>query len=80
MISRITVSILPVLSKVYEPIFYNQLLQHSEQFLNSIFCGFPKAHNTQYEIFKLSTLDKENKVVVVMATLECYDLDKTSYF
>ena len=48
------VSILPLLSKVYERIiFYNQLSQHSEQFLNSILCGFRKADNTQHPLFKL---------------------------
>ena len=47
------VSILPLLSKVYERIIYNQLSQHSEQFLNSILCGFRKAHNTQHPLFKL---------------------------
>ena len=47
------VSILPLLSKVYERIIYNQLSQHSEQFLNSILCGFRKADNTQHPLFKL---------------------------
>ena len=47
------VSILPLLSKVYERIIYNQLSQHSEQFLNSILCGFNKCHNTQHPLFKL---------------------------
>ena len=42
-----------MLSKVYERIIYNQLSQHSEQFLNSILCGFRKAHNTQHALFKL---------------------------
>ena len=42
-----------MLSKVYERIIYNQLSQHSEQFLNSILCGFRKAHNTQHPLFKL---------------------------
>ena len=47
------VSILPLLSKVYEQIIYNQLSQRSVQFLNSILCGFCKAHNTQHPLFKL---------------------------
>ena len=47
------ISMLPLLSKVYERIIYNQVLQHSEQFLNSILCGFRKAHNTQHPRFKL---------------------------
>ena len=36
------VSILPLLSKVYERIIYKQLSQHAEQFLNKILCGFRK--------------------------------------
>ena len=47
------VSILPLLSKVYERIIYNHLSQHFEQFLNSILYGFRKAHNTQHPLFKL---------------------------
>ena len=47
------VSILPLLSKVHEQIIYNQLSQHSEQFLNSILCGFRKAHNTRRPLCKL---------------------------
>ena len=46
-------SILPLLSKVYEQFIYNQSSQHSEQFINSIICGFRKAHNTQHPLFKL---------------------------
>ena len=44
---------LPLLSKVHEQIIYNQLSQHSEQFLNSILRGFRKAHNIQHPLFKL---------------------------
>ena len=47
------VSMLPLLSKVYERMIYNQLSQHSEQFLNSILCGFRKARNTQHVLFDL---------------------------
>ena len=36
------VSILPLLSKVYERIIYKQLSQHAEQFLNKLLCGFRK--------------------------------------
>ena len=56
----IPVSILSSLSKVYERIIYNQLSQHSKQFLNSILCGFPKAHNTQHLLLNFSTPGKEN--------------------
>ena len=42
-----------MLSKSYERIVYNQLSQHSEQFLHSILYGFCKAHSTQHALFKL---------------------------
>ena len=40
------VSILPLLSKVYEKVIYNQLSNYSDSFLNNILCGFRKAHST----------------------------------
>ena len=46
------VSILPLLSKVYGKVIYNQLSGYSESFLNNILCGFPKAHSTQHALFK----------------------------
>ena len=42
-----------MLSKVYGRIIYNQLSQHSEQFLNFILCDFRKSHNAQHALFKL---------------------------
>ena len=47
------VSILPLLSKVYERIIHNHLSQNPEQFFSSILCGICKAHNTQHPLFKL---------------------------
>lgn len=47
------VSLLRLLSNVYEQIVYNQLLQHSEHFLDAILCGFRKAHSIQLELFKI---------------------------
>ena len=73
------VSILPLLSKVYERIIYNQLSQHSEQFLNSILCGFRKAHNTQHPLFKLlhswqRELDSGSCVATILMDLsKAYD-------
>ena len=48
-------SILPLLSKVYERVLYEQASNYFEPFLNEIFCGFRKAHSTQYALFKLLT-------------------------
>ena len=47
------VSILPLLSKLYEKVIYNQMSYYSESFLNNILCGFQKAHSTQHAMFKL---------------------------
>ena len=47
------VSILPLLSKVYGKVIYNQLSGYSESFLNNILYGFRKAHSTQHALFKL---------------------------
>ena len=47
------VSILPLLSKVYERFTYNQLSEYSNNFLNEALCGFRKAHSTQHVLFKL---------------------------
>ena len=47
------VSILPLISKVYERLIYIQLSEYSESFLSHILCGFRKAHSTQHAIFKL---------------------------
>ena len=47
------VSILPLISKVFERLIYNQLSEYTESFLNHILCGFRKAHSTQNALFKL---------------------------
>ena len=47
------VSILPLISKVYERLIYNQLSEYSESFLSHILWGFRKAHSTQHALFKL---------------------------
>ena len=47
------VRILPLISKVYERLIYNQLLEYTEKNLSHISCGFRKAHSTQCALFKL---------------------------
>ena len=47
------VSILPLISKLYERLIYNQLSEYSESFLSHILCGFRKAHSTQHALFTL---------------------------
>ena len=47
------VSILPLLSKVFEKIMYDQLYRYMNNFLNVLLCGSCKAHSTQNALFKL---------------------------
>ena len=47
------VSVLPLLSKVFERVSYNQLGKYMNTFLNKLLCRFRKAHSTQHALFKL---------------------------
>ena len=49
------VSFLPLLSKVFEKIIYDQLYEYLENFLSELFCGFQKRHSTQHALFRLIT-------------------------
>ena len=46
-------SILPLLSKVFEKVMYIQLYDYMENFLNQLLCDFRKAHSTQHALFRL---------------------------
>ena len=47
------VSILPLVSKVFEKIMYDQLYEYIVHFLNQLLCGFRKAHSAQHALFRL---------------------------
>ena len=47
------VSVLPLLSKVFEPVIYHQLSKYIDTFLNKLLCRFRKAHSAQHALFKL---------------------------
>ena len=47
------VSVLPLFSKIFEKVIYDQLSQYLEKCLNSLLCGFRKAHSSQHALFKL---------------------------
>ena len=47
------VSILPLLSKVFEKVMYDQFYIYTNNFLNELLCGFCKTHSTQHAIFNL---------------------------
>ena len=73
------VSILPLLSKVYEKLLYYQLSDYVENIFNIILCGFRKAHSTQHALFKLlqswqKELDEKGMVATVLMDLsKAYD-------
>ena len=73
------VSILPLLSKVYEKLLYNRLSDYVENIFNAIICGFRKAHSTHHALFKLlqpwqKELDEKGIVATVLMDLsKAYD-------
>ena len=73
------VSVLPLLSKVFEKIMYDQLYEYAETFLNKLLCGFRKAHSKQHALFRLlqkwqKELDSSGIVgTIVMDLSKAYD-------
>ena len=55
------VSVLPILSKVFEKIMQNQVVNHVNNFLSSYLCGYRKGFSTQYTL--LSLLEKWKKTI-----------------
>ena len=47
------ISVLPLLSKVFERVIYNQLGKYMDTFLNKLLCRFRKTHSTHHAMFKL---------------------------
>ena len=73
------VSVLPLLSKVFERLLYDQLSEYLEKYLNTLLCGFSKAHSTQHALLKLlqawqEELDKSGFVGTILMHLpKTYD-------
>ena len=73
------VSMLPLISKVFERLIYNQMSEYNEIFLNHILCGFRNAHSTQHALFKVlqswqKELDKGGFVGTILMDLsKAYD-------
>ena len=71
--------VLPLLSKVFERLLYDQLSEYLEKYLNTLSCGFRKACSTQHALFKLlqawqEELDKSGFVgTVLMGLSKAYD-------
>ena len=72
-------SILPLLSKFYERVIYEQTSYYFEPFFNEILCKFRKAHITQRALCKLLTswqnsLDRDGFVGSILMDLsKAYD-------
>ena len=72
-------SVLPLLSRVFEKVIYDQLSQHLDKYLNSLLCGFRKVHSSQHALFKLlqawqEELDKSGFVGAILMDLsKAYD-------
>ena len=70
---------LPLLSKAFERLVYDQLSDYSEKNLNTLLCRFRKAHSTQHALFKLlqawqEELDKSGFVGAILMDLsKAYD-------
>ena len=47
------VSVLPLLSKIFERVIYNQPREYMDLFLNKLLSGFRKAHSIQHALSKL---------------------------
>ena len=73
------VSILLLLSKVYERDIFNHMSEYMQKFLDKILCGFRKADSTQHALFwLLQALQKEldnsgNVGTFVMDLSKAYD-------
>ena len=79
-----SVSILPLLSEVFEKLLYNRLSDHVENIFNVILCSFRKAHSTKHALFKLlqswkKDLDEKGMVATILMdlskTYDCYMFD-----
>ena len=69
-----SVSVLPLLSKVFERLLYDQFSEYLEKYLNTLLCGFRKTHSTQHALFKLlqawqEELDKSGFVGTILMDL-----------
>ena len=73
------ISILPVVSKIYERILCKQIIIYMNSKLSPLLCGFRKGYNTQHPLIRLieifrSALDKGEDIVLLLMDLsKAYD-------
>ena len=73
------ISLLPIISKIFERVLFQQIEKFSEKILSPKLCGFRKCHSTQHALLILLknwqiTLDKSGvKGAVLMDLSKAYD-------
>jgi len=73
------ISLLPLISKIYERVIHFQLSKFADNFLSPKLCGFRKNYSTQYALFELmkkwqNCLDKSGCVGTILMDLsKAYD-------
>ena len=77
-VSHRPISLLPIIPKIFERVFFEQIEKFSEKFLSPKLCGFRKSHSTQHALLNLlknwqKTLDKSGVIGTVLAELSKAD-------
>ena len=73
------ISLLPIISKIFERVLFEQIEKFSEKILSPKLCGFRKGHSTQHALLNLlknwqKTLDKSSDIGGVLMNLsKAYD-------
>ena len=72
------ISLLPIISKIFESVIFEQIEKFSEKILSPKLCGFRKGHSTQHVLLNLlkpqKTLDKSGVVGTALMDLSnAYD-------
>ena len=73
------ISLLPIISKIFERVLFEQIEKFSEKILSPKLCGFRKGHSTQHALLNLlknwqKTLDKSGVIGTVLMDLsKAYD-------
>ena len=73
------ISILPVISKIYERVLCKQMIAYMNDKLSPLLCGFRKGYNTQHPLIRLvetfrSSLDKGEDIALLLMDLsKAYD-------
>ena len=74
------ISLLPIISKVFEKLIYNQLYTFMEKRLSVYLCGFRKGYSTQHALINMLSkwqawLDKKGGVIgtILMDLSKAYD-------